>query len=94
MKFDIHHIAELANISLKKDEKNKLEKQLEETLNYISNLSKVDTKRTTSANHTTNLLNVVREDTASPSLSQEEALRNTKETKNGFFKVKGILKNE
>ena len=94
MKFDIHHIAKLANISLKKDEKDKLKKQLEDTLNYISNLSKVNTEKTSPTGHVTGFLNVVREDSVSPSLSQEEALKNTKEVKNGFFKVKGILKNE
>jgi len=42
----------------------------------------------------TGLENIVDEDESRPSLTQEQALSNTKDKQNGFFKVKGILDHE
>lgn len=94
MKLDISHIAKLANLPLTQEEKNKFEKQLEETAEYIESLSEVDTNGFEPTSQVTGLENVTREDEITPSLSQEDALKNAKSTYNGFFKVKGILNNE
>ena len=88
---DIDHIATLANLILTDEEKPKLEKQLDETLNYISQLEQIDTKDVQPTNQVTGLENITRDDIASPSLSQEDALKNAKETHNGFIKVPQIL---
>lgn len=94
MKFDISHVAKLANLTLSEEENKKLEKQLEETVEYVNRLEEVDTKNVEPTSQVTGLENVTREDEVLPSLSQEEALKNAKSTQNGFFKVKGILNNE
>lgn len=94
MKFDINHVAKLANLSLSNEEKKKLEAQLEETVEYVKELEKVDTKGHEPTSQVTGLENVTRDDEIKPSLTQEEALNNAKSTHNGFFKVKGILSNE
>ncbi|MBI2421055.1 MAG: Asp-tRNA(Asn)/Glu-tRNA(Gln) amidotransferase subunit GatC [Candidatus Levybacteria bacterium] len=94
MKFDISHVAKLANLPLSEKEKTKFGKQLEETLNYIENLNEVDTSNVRTVDNITGLQNIFRDDTTSPSLSQDEALSNTKSKHNGMFKVKGILDNE
>ncbi|MBI2032801.1 MAG: Asp-tRNA(Asn)/Glu-tRNA(Gln) amidotransferase subunit GatC [Candidatus Levybacteria bacterium] len=94
MKFDISHVAKLANLPLSEKEKTKFGKQLEETLEYIENLNEVDTSNIEPADNITGLQNISRKDTSSPSLSQDEALSNTKSKHNGMFKVKGILDNE
>lgn len=94
MKLDINHIAKLANLSLSDSEKNKLEKQLEETAQYVGELEEVDTKSVEPTSQVTGLENVAREDKVKPSLSQKDALRNAKSTYKGFFKVKGILNND
>ncbi len=94
MKFDIAHVAKLANLSLTDEEKKKFEKQLEETITYVESLNQVDTKGVEPTSQVTGLENVTREDVVKPSLSQEDALKNAKSTYNGFFKVKGILGNE
>lgn len=94
MKFDISHVAKLANLFLSESEKDKLEKQLEETANYVAELDKVNTSNIEPTSQVTGLENVTREDAITPSLSQEDALKNAKSTYNGFFKVKGILANE
>lgn len=91
MKVNASHIAKLANLPLTEDEEKKLGEQLQETLEYIENLNEIDTKSADPTSQVTGLENVARDDEAIPSLSQEEALQNTKSTHNGFFKVKGIL---
>jgi aspartyl-tRNA(Asn)/glutamyl-tRNA(Gln) amidotransferase subunit C len=94
MKFDISHVAKLANLSLTDEEKVKFEKQLEETISYIESLEKVDTSGIEPTSQVTGLENILREDVVEPSLSQNEALQNAKSTHNGFFKVKGIMQSE
>lgn len=91
MKFDISHIATLANLPLSDEEKKKLEKQLEETLSYIANLKEVNTTGIDPTSQVTGLENVTREDRVEPSLSQKQALQNAKATEKGMFKVNAIL---
>lgn len=91
MKIDVSHIAKLANLPLTNEEKKKFQKQLEETLSYIESLNEVDTENVEPTSQVTDLENVLREDEPTPSLSQEEVLKNTKTTHNGLFKVKAIL---
>ena len=94
MKVDVSHIAKLASLPLKDEEKNKLEAQLDETLTYIANLQEVDTKHVEPTAHVTGLENVTREDIAKESLTQEQALSNSTQTHKGFFQVNAILDNE
>jgi len=74
MKIDVGHVAKLANLPLKPEEKEKFGKQLSETLSYVDKLNSINTRNVEST-----------------SLSQEEALSNTKSQHNGLFKVKAIL---
>lgn len=91
MKIDIDHVAKLANLPLSDEEKKKFEKQLDQILDYISQLNEVDTQKVEPTSQVTGLENVTREDKAAPSLSQEEVHSNAKSTHNGFFKVPAIL---
>jgi len=91
MKINVSHVAKLANLPLSSEEKNKFEKQLEETITYVGELNKVDTKGIEPTSQVTGLENITREDVAKPSLSQDETLSNTKSKHNGFFKVKAIF---
>lgn len=91
MKIDVLHVAKLANLPLKPEEKEKFGKQLSEILSYVEKLKEVDTKNIEITSQVTGLENVTREDEAEPSLTQEEALSNTKSQNNGMFKVKAIL---
>ncbi|MCL6096689.1 MAG: Asp-tRNA(Asn)/Glu-tRNA(Gln) amidotransferase subunit GatC [Patescibacteria group bacterium] len=91
MKIDVSHIAKLANLPLSATEKEKFEKQLEETISYVEELNKVDTKNVEPTSQVTGLENVTRADEAKPSLSQEEALVNSKSNHNGLFKVNAIF---
>lgn len=94
MKINVPHIAKLANLSLKQEGIKTYEKQLSSILDYIEKLKKADTKDTAETSQTTDLENVTRKDDTSSSLSQDEAISNSKSTQNGLFKVKGILNEE
>lgn len=94
MKIDVSHVAKLANLPLSEGEKKKFEKQLSEILNYVNQLEGIDTKGIEPTSQVTGLENVTREDEVTPSLPQEEVLKNTKSKHNGFFKVKAILDQE
>ena len=91
MKIDVAHVAKLANLPLTPVEEKKFEKQLSEILSYVEKLKEVDTKNVETTSRVTGLENVIREDQTSPSITQEEALSNTKSKYNGLFKVKAIL---
>lgn len=93
MKIDVKKVANLAMLPLTDAEEKKFETQLDETLSYIQNLSEINTENIEPTSQVTGLENVMREDIATPSLTQEEALQNAKDTHNGFFKVKAIMDN-
>lgn len=91
---DIDHIAKLANIPVSPDEKEKLKKQLQETLTYVEKLEEVNTKNVEPTSQVTQLENITREDVASPSLTQTEALKNAKSIHNGFIVTNAILEEQ
>lgn len=91
MKINVKHVAKLANLPLSPEEEKKFEKQLTEILAYVGKLNSVNTKNVEITSQITGLENVTREDQATSSLSQDEALSNTKSKHNGMFKVKKVL---
>lgn len=91
MKINIDHIAKLASLPLTDEEKEKFGKQLSSILDYFEKLNQVDTSKVEPTSQVTNLENVFKDDETKPSLSQEDALKNTNSKHNGFFKVKAIL---
>lgn len=91
MHIDIKKVAKLANLVLTSEEEKRFTTQLEETLDYINRLEEIDTKNIEPTSQVTGLENVTREDEVTPSLTQEEALKNAKSTYRGYIKVKAIL---
>lgn len=94
MKINVPHVAKLANLPLTDEEIKALEPQLDTTLAYIDHLNEVDTKNVEPTSQVTGLENVLRQDVAKDSLTQEQALQNAKATHNGLFKVKGVFEEE
>jgi len=89
----IEHISKLALLDLSEEEKNKLAKQLGDILEYFKKLDNLDTTNVKPMTHPTEgLKNVFREDIPWKSLSNEEALKNAKNTKDGYFKTSRVLK--
>jgi len=92
-KNDVLHVAKLAKLELYEAEVEKYLKQLSKVVDYIGELSDVDTSNVEPTSQTTGLENVLREDLVKPEdcLSQEEALSGTDKIHNGYFVVEGVL---
>ena len=89
MKLDkelIKHIATLARLNLDEKEVEKFLPQLKEILNAFSKLDEVNTSNTEPSFQPVELKNMMREDKIKPCLKKEEALKNSKENKDGYFK--------
>ena len=84
---DVEHIAELADIGIIKEELDEFTVQFNKILDYFDILDAVEGN----SGYEQELYNVLREDIASPSLSQEDALKNAGETEDGFFKAPRVM---
>lgn len=91
MKINIKHVAKLANLPLQEILAKKIEAQLEKTLEHVNRLALINTDKVEGTNDVTGLSNVFREDVVTPSLTQEEALKNAKKKHSGFFVVPVII---
>ncbi len=89
---DILKLAKLSKLRLSEDEIEQYQKELTEILEYISQLSKVDTKNLKPTSQVTGLENVTRKDeiidyVATP----DELLKNAPALKGDLIKVKRVL---
>ncbi len=92
-KDEILHLAKLANITLTDEEIQKYSKQLTETIAYAKNLDELDTSKVKPTSSSAQLENVYFEDGTKNSrgLTAEQAIQNTKEKKEKYFKVGRIM---
>jgi len=92
-KDEVLHVAKLAKLDLTDAEIEKFTPQLSNVIDYVSELSEVDTENIEPTSQTTGLKNRKREDkiTSEESLTLEQALSGTDKTYNGYFKVKAVL---
>ena len=94
MSFQIEQIAELARLSLKPEEKEKLKKDLEAILAYVEQLKSVPTDSVEPTSHVLNLENVYRSDKVRPSDVREDVLKHAPRREGNFFKVPKIIEQE
>ncbi len=87
----VRHIAKLAKLSLREEEVSKFQDQLSSTIGYVKKLEEVNTSNIDTPAQLTGLKNIFRDDETTPSLSQEETLKNAKATYKGYFKIKAIF---
>ncbi len=88
---DVEHIGSLACIDLTQEETELFAKQFNSILDYFRELDAVNTENTEPTYHVIGLTNVFRDDIATGSLSQEEALANTAKKEKGFIKGPRIV---
>lgn len=91
MKMDIEKVARLARLELSAEEKIIFGSQLEQILNYMEQLSRLDTTGVEPTSHAIPLSNVFKEDEVKPSFPQEEVLAIAPEEEDGHFKVPKII---
>jgi len=91
-KADVLHVAKLAKLNLSDAEIEEFLPQLSSVINYVGELSKVNTAGVEPTSQTTGLTDVFRDDEVKESsLDQNKALSGTDKIYNGYFKVPAIL---
>lgn len=93
-KIDIDHVSKLASLPIPEDQKRIFSNQLTKILDYIEKIEKADTKNIDPTFNVTPNTNVTRKDSAGACLTQDEALQNSKNIKNGQFVTKGVFESE
>lgn len=84
-------MAKLAKLDLTQEDLNKFQRQLSDIINFVDQLSAMDTKKVIPTSQVTGLENVFREDEVRPSLSQQEVLANAKRKHKGYFLVDAVF---
>lgn len=89
---DIARVAKLANLPIDEKQRRLFTSQLAAIVAFVSKLQQVPTKTVAPTAQVTGKTNVFREDVvdAARMLTQEQALKNAKETRNGYFVVPSI----
>jgi len=95
---EVKHIAKLARLGISKKEERSFQKELSSILDYVEKLKELDIseiKEIKPTSHPLKIENVMREDEARNQLSKfkiQKLLKLVPELKQGFVKVKSILK--
>ena len=90
---EFRHIVKLANLTVDKNQEEKLSNDLSSILDIVSQLQNVSIKDISPTPQVTGLTNVFREDEIDPTrtLTQDETLSNAKSKYKGFFVVPAIF---
>lgn len=92
---EVSHLAVLARVGVEEKETKKLQKDLEEILEYVGELQKANTKNTKPISHITGLENQEREDKEKEHLSSPEILREQAPQKKGrWVRVEKVISKE
>jgi len=87
----IDHLSLLARLEPTPDEKNSLQKNLNEILEYVEKLKSLKTDNIEPLVHSMEMNNVFRSDEVKPGLTREETLKNAPEKEAGFFRVPRVI---
>ena len=88
---DVLHVAKLARLTLTDDEVDLFTEQLSAVLAHAADVAALDTSGVPPTAHPLPLVNVLRDDTVTPSLDRDEVLDQAPATEDGRFKVPPIL---
>jgi aspartyl-tRNA(Asn)/glutamyl-tRNA(Gln) amidotransferase subunit C len=87
-------VAALARLGLLPEELERMRDQLSSILTSIEKLDELDTASISPTAQTIDLINVMRDDVAEPSLSREQVLQNAPRHRDGFFEVRTVFGGE
>lgn len=90
----VKQIANSIKINLKPSEVKLFTISLESFVKIIKSFSGINTEKVRNTVQVINTTNIMREDEVLPSLSQKQALLNAHKSKNGYFVVTRVLKDE
>lgn len=90
----IKNLSDLAKINLSDEQIIKYTQDLSSVMGYMDEIKDLNVENIPETSRVSDEGNVLREDIVKESLSQNEALKNSKNTNNGYFLVPQILKND
>lgn len=91
---EIRHVAALARLGMDEDELERMQESLSSILDHIDMINELDTDAIDPTAQVVAMDNVWREDEAEESFSQETALENAADSRDGFFAVSAVMGSE
>lgn len=88
---DVLNVAKLSALAVSEQEISMLQTDLGAIINYVENLSSVDTSNIEPTSHVHGVVNAFREDIVKDSLEVEKVLKNAPEYAGSSFKVPKII---
>lgn len=88
---DVEHVAQLARLSFKEEELERLTKELNSILTHMEQLRQVSTQGVKPTSHAMELFNVFREDEVLPSLETDRVLANAPKRWGESFQVPRVI---
>ena len=90
----VRNLAKLAKLNLTDRQIDKYSQDLTAVVGYMEEIKNLNVENISETVRVTDEENIFREDEVKPSLSQKEALKNSKNTHNDYFLVPQILKED
>jgi len=90
-KKEVVHVANLARLDLDEESISKFAGQIDDILEYVDMLNRVDTEGVAPTSHAIFLTNAFREDRIKEHLNRNKALANAPEKENGNFMVPKVI---
>jgi aspartyl-tRNA(Asn)/glutamyl-tRNA(Gln) amidotransferase subunit C len=87
----IDKLANLARLEFNDSEKEAIKKDLSKILSYVEKLNEIDTNGVEPLIHISDEINVLRDDVAEETISQQEALKNAPDKNSDYFKIPKVL---
>lgn len=87
----VEHIAHLARLEFSGDAKIAIQQDLENIVSFMDKLSEVNTENVEPLIFMTDEVNVLREDIAVVSLTQQEVLQNAPKKDSDYFRIPKVL---
>ena len=88
---EVEHVARLARLELRPEDKERMRGELDGILAYIDKLRAVNIDGVEPTSHAVPLTNVMRDDEPRPSLPRDEMLANAPDSHGDFFRVPKII---
>ena len=90
-KQEVEYVAKLARLNLTEEEKETLNKNMEDIIEFANKLNSLDTEGVEPTAMILPMYNVFREDNVEASYNREEILKNAPSAEDGCFKVPKIV---
>lgn len=87
----VDHIAHLARLEFEGDKKVTIKEDMERILSFMEKLQELDTENVEPLIFMSDEVNVLREDVAVDSLTQEQALSNAPKKDSDYFRIPKVL---